>query len=89
MDEDQNKSEEERFEDGLRQILKSAPSDGRGADSHPGPRPRASYTNLSETLGEAGKEPKMLIVFKVLKLLAPLAVVAFMAMFVHNIISPK
>ena len=87
MGEDQNKSEEERFEEGLRQILKSAPSDGQGADKRPRPQPRASYANLSETLGEAGKEPAMLIVFKVLKLLAPLAAVAFMAMFVRNIIS--
>jgi len=88
MGEDQNKSEEDRFEENLRQILDSAPSKGRvaiGEPLRPGrARPNAEPPKPARDL-EAETEPKALFWFKIMRLLAMLALVACLAVFVRRI----
>jgi len=88
MGEDQNNSEEDRFEESLRQILDSAPSESRvSADKPPRRRVRPEVEieawETARRAEEAGS--KTLFWFKLFRILAILAFVFFLTFFVHRI----
>ena len=88
MGEDHKKSEEERFEEGLRQILDGAPSGGRVTAGKP-PRPPASpEAKAPEAAFKPEPESKtLLFLFKMMRPVALAALLLLMAKFVLRIIS--
>jgi hypothetical protein len=90
MGEDQNKSDEDRFEDGLRQILSNSPPPGTAG----GPLRRQARPDGAAPLTAAGKadteikaeaESKALFLFKLLRVLAIPALLVFFAKFIMRI----
>ena len=89
MGEDQNKSTEERFEEGLRQILDSAPSGSRGAAERPPKAPSRPEDAPWKMPAGAEAEPKALFWFKLLRPLAILTALALMTMLILRITAAK
>jgi len=88
MGENQNNSDEDRFEESLRQILDSAPSKGRltaGELPRPKARPDGEQPRPAYMAEEAETEPKALFWFKLMRPLAVLALLALLAMFVLRV----
>jgi len=88
MGEDQNKSDEDRFEEGLRQILSNSqpPGDRGTAGEPPNPSERLRAEGILRAAAEkAEKESKALFWFKLLRLLAIPALLLFLAKFVLRI----
>ncbi len=86
MGENQNKSDEDRFEEGLRQILSGTPSSGAQGTTgvRPRPQPRAGG-GAPDTAAKAEAARKALFWFKLMRPLAFLALVALLTMFVMRI----
>ncbi|MDR2694405.1 MAG: hypothetical protein LBB74_09375 [Chitinispirillales bacterium] len=89
MGEDKNKSDDDRFEESLRQILDGAPSGSRGTAGRP-PKPLTRPENGGrETADKAETEPKTLFWFKLVRPLALLALLVLLAKFVLRITSER
>jgi len=93
MGEDHNKSDEERFEDGLRQILDGGPSGGqKSAGRQPGQpeegRPENKYLER-KAAGGAEAEPKALFWFRLMRPLAFAALLLMLVKFVQRIINAQ
>jgi len=92
MGEEQTKSEEDRFEDGLRQILSGGPSSGaRAAVGNAPVRPAARSESVAGGTpdNKAEAQTKALFWFKLIRPLAALALAALLAMFVMRITAER
>ncbi|MDR2592056.1 MAG: hypothetical protein LBC59_04545 [Chitinispirillales bacterium] len=89
MGEDQNKSDEERFEEGLRQILDGTPSGGMVTAGKPPKPPASPEVGARGSAYKPPPEPKALFWFKLMRPLAMLALLALFAKFVLRITSER
>jgi len=91
MGEDQNKSEEDRFEEGLRQILSGGPAHGgKETDAdRPNPPPRPKLWTPENATEKAEAQRKALFWFKLMRPLAMVALLVLLAMFVMRITAER
>ncbi|GBU21184.1 hypothetical protein R80B4_01073 [Fibrobacteres bacterium R8-0-B4] len=89
MGEDHGKSEEERFEESLRQILDGAPSGSKGTAGRPFKPHVHPESGWREAADRPAPEPKGLFWFKLMRPLALAALILLMAKFVMRITAER